>query len=360
MRTDLTSSTWQRMWLRLRSGFLPGVAFALVAALTGSSSRLSTWLIESDEPSTATALLRWLIHIVIPSFFAALVVFLCLRLSTDNGVDMRRRPGFFFCVLLLATSLATLIGWELAIALKSPSGYGWLSIPVAELLNTWLTILLWGFLFGWLYLLYLQHRDDKMRFGLLLTRRSLLTRQIAQSSLQAVRTQIDPEMVAGILRAVRERYTRDADSAVLLMEHLISYLRLAMNRGRDKTVSMEDAIALSRAYVALCSVEADREMRLTVSVDVKSDHKTAALVFPVIRKMLDATSAICCQRIELLVRKNTRELTIEMTTGSDILSVEVTAALSEAIHHLQCGAVVQTVHCHNAQENRYVVIIESC
>lgn len=210
---------------RLRSS----CAFALAGAANAVLStiyRAPPFL----EQYGAAALARELGQQLTVYFLAGLGMMLALRGQFSQPAQALRRPWRFLLVLALA---AAPVCW-LSSTLLSSVHHGQLVLrfwPLPDLLEDWLTIVLWSGLFAWLYLLYLQRRASQARLAAVLAERAMLAHQLAQAELLAARARIDPAMVAGVLRQVQARYAGDPQRGAALLDQLVGYLRLALNRG---------------------------------------------------------------------------------------------------------------------------------
>jgi hypothetical protein len=236
----------------------------------------------------------------LPSFASAMTVGFAICLSSDSGVALARRPGRFVAALMLGATCAIPVVWAIDWLLPIKSNW---ELP-RRLLDWWLTVILFGMFFGWAAVLYWQRIEDQARLTLLLSRRSLLTRQLAQLRFSAARAQIDPELVARILRRVQDRYRVNDDSAAVLLEQLICYLRLAMGRIRSQRASSREELALLRAYVALREAETGTRIALQLNLVIDDDRQDVPFSLPLFllsRKMLEAVPAVpalavCIQR----------------------------------------------------------------
>lgn len=181
----------------------------------------------------AAALARELALQLLVFFLLGLGVMLALRPQLSQPAQALRRPGRF--VLVVAAAAAPLC--MLSASMQASVYHGRLMLkvpPLAEFVDGWLKILLWGGMFAWLYLLYLQRREDRLRLNAMLAERAMLSRRLAQAELLAARAYIDPVMVAGVLAQVRARYVQDPQGGAALLDQLVSYLRLALHRGNRR------------------------------------------------------------------------------------------------------------------------------
>jgi hypothetical protein len=231
--------------LRARAGL--GIGFALLGMAIACATRVPDWLPYLNEFSLREASPGWWKEL--PVLFAgAVLVIATLRAFMERASELTQRPRRFIALLLLGITLATLCMHLIMPLLK----HGRLVLPSsAEAINTWWQALLWGGLVGWLYLLNLQLIEDQEQLDALQLRRALLARELARARLGTARAQVDPAMVARILREVHLRYRERPDEATLLLDRLISYLRLAMQRGQQAAPAIPAETELRQAMDAL-------------------------------------------------------------------------------------------------------------
>lgn len=213
---------------RLRHSWRAALVFALLGAINSIClARLPILLAEAQ--AGGPGFLYRLFYHFLAAFLSALIVALFLRLCTDSGANMVRRPLRFLLCMMLAAVLATGVGIVVT-HLFNPAPGPWRLPDAAPFLEAWLETMLWGSLLGWLYFLFLQKLEDRATFSALLCQRALLARQLAQSELLTMRTQIDPDFLTRILRAVHAHYPHAPHEAGQLLDQLIAWLRLAMQR----------------------------------------------------------------------------------------------------------------------------------
>lgn len=217
------------------------ILFAAGGGFAASLIQVPEWIAAGDRLGPG-ALGVGIARDVGAALVAAWVLMLALRLSTDNGTDLLRRPARFIGLLAAGAMLATLLSFMAHACFK-----GALPLPIVaspeNLLYVWLQVMLWGGLVGWLYLLSLQRASDQTALAALLCRRALLERQLSSARLAVARARVDPAVVAQVLAAVQDRHTRSPERAAALLDELIRYLRLAMNR--KKTDGAEAGAALN-------------------------------------------------------------------------------------------------------------------
>jgi hypothetical protein len=255
-----------QLYARLRSRPLQTLAFALLGAVVATLAEVPEWLIDIEQDGLEVWLAR-MSRDIFGTAVAALVVMLAMRVSTDKGADMVRRPLKFLTFLMIGTVSASFLAWLAITSVKGARFDSVFDVPLIDFAEAWIQAVIWGGLFGWLYLLTLQHAEDQQHLAVLLSRRSMLARQLAKARLGTARAQIDPAMVAKVLTVVHARYRDDPPAAGTLLDHLISYLRLAMNRVRVDRPTLATEMTLIRAFIAL------REAEHGVSVTFAMHHQ---------------------------------------------------------------------------------------
>ena len=225
------------------------VGFACIGAATVHGAGVLKWLDIYDQQGwdvVARRMPRELLAFLI----GALILMFGLKLCTQGPGHLLRRPWKFLASLALVSALASGAGWSAAVLMSA----GRLSFNggIEKFYDSWLQAMLWGGMVGWMYLLTLQRAESQARLSAMLVQRVLLARQLARSRLGTARAQFDPAMVARVLSEVHIRYRNDPVGASALLDQLISYLRLAMNRARDK---VPDAAAEQALHAALAALQ---------------------------------------------------------------------------------------------------------
>jgi hypothetical protein len=253
MRLDRTLAEALR---RLRAKAGHSIAFVLLGTALGTMTMLPSWLPRMNEFSLRDAYPRWP-HDLLVLLAGAVLVTAALRLFMERAAELAQRPGRFAVLVLLGAALATVLMWSLILVHKHALPG---DVPLEEYLYTWWQTLLWGGLVGWIYVLNLQRTEDREQLDALQLRRATLARELARSQLGAARAQIDPAMVARVLREVHRRYHSRPEQAAVLLDQLIGYLRLAMQRVQQSAPAAEADAALARALEALHQTEYDETL----------------------------------------------------------------------------------------------------
>lgn len=248
---------WSGMLVH-RAGRNIGVscAFAFLGALnSGLLIEIPLWLLQQEKNDVW----RWYWSLsFLLCFISALIILLVLRVSVARAAHLVRNRWRFVAVFSSAALLVSMLAWPLRQALQS----GVLnapSLPTLEYLDFWLQEMLWDGLIAWLYLHYLQKMEDRATFACLLARRAGLARQLAQAELMALRAQIDPALLTSVLQIVHSRYVAEPENAAALLDQLIAYLRLVMNRKRVKVLTPAMQLAIDQALHALHAAVPPRE-----------------------------------------------------------------------------------------------------
>jgi len=271
-------------------------------------------------------------------------------------VAARRRPALAARpVRLIATIQA---GASLGFVLVQATGR-FVAPAFAEthlrlLARDWSALMAWCLLFGWIFFLDLRRRDDRTRLAWMRMRRVPLTRQLAQSRLGAARAQIEPGMVAGVLRTVRRHVARDGGlDPVALIDHLALYLRLLLDRVRHGAPTLRSDLALVRSLVALRRVETGLALEVQVDAGVAAVEACPAMAtFLVVRAMLDASAQCAPARIRLALQVHGTALRVQVRHDGSGMDAGVRARLAATVAGLQSGAalpdphVESGMHCH--------------
>ncbi len=351
------SSRWPAIALaRLRQDPLQTVAFAAIGALTGEVAQIPNWM-ERIERHGWAIFLSQIPREIVSVCIAALVITACFRMCTGRASELLRRPRRFFVLLLAGTLAATAISWSVHyFGFSGGRSEGMFERP-EKYFDFWKQLFLWGGLIGWLFLLSMERSETRAALAGLLGRRSLLARQLANARLGHARAQFDPSMVARVLNQVHARYALDAPGADALLDHLISYLRLAMNRGRAERPGRLTEMALIRSLTALRAAEQG------ISIDVRetgsgSDGPSGPL-FLVVSALLDATAHARASSMQLAIAHDDAGsrvvLRAEATGGEASASGADIAVLASVISRLLPAGARGLQHSIEAGVNQYVV-----
>ena len=241
---------WQKLKHRAQQNAGLSFAFAFLGAVnSGVFIEMPLWILQREKDGASHFWWYWSVSFLV-CFLSSLIIIFTLRVSVDRAAQLVRNPVRFVAVLSSAALFVSIFAW----LVRQPLQYGELNpftLPLFEYVDTWLQEMLWDGLIAWLYLLYLQRMEDRATFASLLARRAYLARQIAQSELLAVRAQVDPALLTRVLHAVHTRYPLEPESASALLDQLIAYLRLAMNRKRENVLTPAMQLAMDQALLVL-------------------------------------------------------------------------------------------------------------
>jgi len=331
------------------------VRSALIWAILGSIVGVIWTLPSMTAMIGSQGYLAWLLRGIVPVFSTAFILIVAVSVSVGSGAEMARRPLWFLSIMALGSAVATAVTWVINLVLPSGNFWGignWL-------LNTWLTIMLFGCAFGWPAVLNVKRAAEQKVLTQLLMKRSLLARNVAQAKLFAARAQVDPEMVARVLTQVRHRYITDAVSAAELLDQLIAFLRLAMNRKGGQHVLLGSEIDMMRGYAALRQVETGTKINLHISLEQEGQRQqlTAAPFFLLVRHVLRLVPTTPVSRLTLHIKISLDSLHLLLVTGMMPLDPDILQRLRTDLSETLAGTEeVAILHEQSEKgEHRYVV-----
>jgi len=330
---DVPAAVLRRLPWRLRARAGHSISFVLLGTGIASLSLLPGWLPYLNEFSLRDPNPHWWQEVLV-LFAGAILVIAILRMSADRAGELAQRPHRFVALLLLAAAVAALFMLTILPLLK----YGQLRLPApASILNTWWETLLWGGLVGWLYVLSLQRSEDQEQLDALQLRRAVLARELARSRLGAARAQIDPAAVARILRAVHGRYRQRPDAAAVLLDRLIAYLRLAMQRVHRAAPTVAAEVDLLQAVAALHEAEHDVAIACTLELAQADSRMLSHSLLPVVRALLDAAAQSGAGSLRLDCRLHDGVLRIALSLLGAAIGAEDCTRLAGAMAQLLPG-----------------------
>ena len=145
-------------------------------------------------------------------------------------------------------------------------------------------------------------------------------RGIAQARLAAVQARIDPQLLFGMLEAVRCSYAVDAVRAERLLDELIAFLRAVMPQLRAASSSVPREAELARRYAGLHRLAGAGDAGMTL--DVPADMMDARFPPGVLLPLLDDA---------LRIRAGPCLLTAALTQGACRLVLTLPARPSEPV-----------------------------
>ena len=210
--------------------------------------------------------------------------------------------------------------------------------------------------FSWLSFLYLKSVEDQKKFGMLLVKRSMLARQVARTRLSNTRAQIDPQMVVRVLRHVRAGYLENAIEAAALLDHMIGYLRLAMNRQREKNPSFNAEYKLLRSYLVLREAETGIHIDFQLTSNQWASQQPVAFpLFLITQKLCEETVLALAPYGQIRLEKRANHITMELDIGAVAISESGLTRLSTYLHQLFVDKADILRHIYEPGGNRYVV-----
>jgi hypothetical protein len=120
-------------------------------------------------------------------------------------------------------------------------------------------------------------------------------RRIVQARLAAVQARIDPQLLFGMLEAVRQSYATDPVRAELLLDELIAFLRAALPRLRSASSSVPREAQLAGAFARLHALAsgADISLALAVAPDAVHARFPPGVLLPLLDDALRAAPGPC-------------------------------------------------------------------
>lgn len=317
---------------RLRHSYRQAFLFGAIGALVGVLSGAGHWPGRIEQ----RGMLNFLEHFGMDSIsitVAALIISFGIRLCVERPADLIGRPWCFVIMLVIGTAVATLIAWTIHVQLGH-GGMSALADRSQRIVNFWMQAMLFGGLIGWTYLLSLQRAEDQAVLASLLGKRILLARQLARSRLGAARARIDPAMVARVLNEVHARYRSAPAEASVLLDHLISYLRLAMNRIRSDNPTVAGEITLIRALAAMREVQHGIVVQVDVALSQDDCKARSGPMFLVASALLDDAIDSGARSARLYLEKRFEHISVELETGILEVKLGQAEALSSLIAKL--------------------------
>jgi hypothetical protein len=328
------------LFRRLRATRLSTVAFYFLGLLM-----ILVWAMPSKSEIETDGIITWILGALVPLALIALTILVVQQISIESGSEMVGRPVWFSLVAVFATACAYGVIW-IYYRLTGVGNYVWWRPPY--IFPVFYRYGIFFAPFGWLSCLYLQRSEDEAKFATLSIRRSMLSREVAQSQLLAARAQIDPNLVVRILSAVHVQYQANSDEASKLMSHMISYLRLAMNRMGEKNPSWATEVGLIRAYCAL------REAEIAIKVDLQlcfadksafRQGKTSVPIFLMAQRLFDIAAYEGAKSLKMRISASGDSMSIALGLGTVPVSeaglaflrarlTELSDHLEETLHHI--------------------------
>jgi hypothetical protein len=120
-------------------------------------------------------------------------------------------------------------------------------------------------------------------------------RRIVQARLAAVQARIDPQLLFGMLDAVRQSYAADPVRAELLLDELIAFLRAALPRLRSASSSIPREAQLAGAFARLHALASGSgaSMALDVAADAVHARFPPGVLLPLLDDALRSAAGPC-------------------------------------------------------------------
>jgi hypothetical protein len=304
----------------------------------------------------------WFPHAVYASIPTPFLMSVAFRFGVSKCGDLAEHPARFLAIL----TSGTITGGALLISILLAQKLIPSSVEIHTLLLFYLSAMLSIMpihgIFSWLYVLHSRRADDRAKLANLWIRRSALAQRIAQSKLLAARAQIAPEMVARILRTVQIRYSDNSDGASFLLDTLIDYLRLAMNRMRENNPPLATELALITSYLKLYEAETGVCVEVHANIETAEAEGRGAISLPlfvVVRKIFDASDDPPMIRPVLHIFVQQGKMALELETVAIPVDKNNDTALLKRLRDVTNDGLITLHHTFTSGVNRYVFQISS-
>jgi hypothetical protein len=318
---------------------------------------LLAYALPNDLPTIRTfGVMDWLYYVALFSAPIPIIIALALRAGATSPTVMVTRKIRFAVSLFLGVICA-----QTANIVIRPGYFlhqGIAEFPFSRMASESICTMIIAGIFGWLSLLYLQRSEDQAKLGLLMMKRSTLARQVAQSRLLAARAQIDPEVVARVLRGVRVRYQKNSGDASTLLDQLVSYLRLAMNRVGEQHPSLFSEVALIRSYLALREAESGVTISLRTTLEGhESDRQDfpSLPLFLIVRRLHDETTLACTAEAAMRIEARRGQIVLILEAKSPKIDPDEVARIRDRLNYISFDGLCTLDHTFDSGVNRYVV-----
>lgn len=99
-----------------------------------------------------------------------------------------------------------------------------------------------------------------------------LERLLAESRLDALRTQLHPHFLFNALNAISAHVERDPRTARRMLEHLGELLRMSLDHSEDQEIPLEQELAFLERYLAIQKVRFEDRLDVRMEVDPEVFH----------------------------------------------------------------------------------------
>jgi hypothetical protein len=239
-----------------------------------------------------------------------------------------------FAVEAVALSLA----WDGTPAI-AVAAQGVLGLPVQLsanfIFNLWVMVAYGGPLF-WLCLLGQRLRRSRDVLARAEIERNRSAALIDEARLKALQARVDPALLLGALGALRERYRQGRESAELLLDALVGFLRGAMPGVRGSTSTLRDEIAHLRAHDELAAQLDAGHLRCVIEGAAVSRGLPfpPLLLLPLLQRLRAAQPlGAPPPRVALTAHEGSLTLTLDgHPSHDDWIGAELTQRLAAALH----------------------------
>jgi hypothetical protein len=302
----------------------------------------------------------YLHYAIYPCIATPFVMTAAIRLGSDNSAELATHFARFLAILASGAFISSAIGVTIIhVQGVIPFPVDFLSLFNIQLSVAVTFVLDYG-IFNWLYILHARRFDDRAILASFLLHRSALGRRIAQSKLLGARAQIDPEMVARILCTVQVRYRDNADMASALLDNLIDYLRLAMNRMRENNPPLATELALITSYLKLYEAETGVCVEVHANIETAEAEDRGAISLPlfvVVRKIFDASDVLPMNRPILHISALQGQMIVELENATMPFDEKDNAQLLAKLRDIADDDLITLHHSHTSGVNRHIVQI---
>ncbi|ATQ77686.1 hypothetical protein CR152_26645 [Massilia violaceinigra] len=140
-----------------------------------------------------------------------------------------------------------------------------------------------------------------------------------------------------------------------MLDHLISYLRLAMNRGQSDLPGLAGELALIRALVALREAEHGMSIDMDVLIPDARSHARSGPLFLTVSALLDEAISAGARAVTLTLAAWDDHVGVALAIGTISITPVRTVALADAVAKLLPAGRSRLQGIFNAGANEYVV-----
>ena len=263
-RVPTVSGATQQAWRLPASTVLP---WAVLIAVAMSTQFLFQPFVWRNRP-VDEVMLGW-VEVIRDRVVVALSIALALVLGGRAPV---RTLGMRSLVLVAAIVFGATAGELVLVAFDAPGAPG-------DARSVFGRALRWSVVAGSvaaMFFIWQRTADARAAMQATELRRAQMERQIAQSRLQMLRSQIEPHFLFNTLATVRRLHHTEPAQGAQLLTHFLDYLRLTLPTLHDEGATLGQEIDLVQAYLGVVAVRMSG--RLQVSFEVPDELR--ACEFP--------------------------------------------------------------------------------